>query len=89
MLGVKEVQWSSLSPSSVRPRIGADQVHQVEEVAAEEEVEVAELQKAFAGLVQVLEVVELCEELFECLPAEMEEVVVLLPALLRVEEASR
>ena len=80
MLGEKEVQWSSLSPSSARPRIGADQVHQVEEVAAEEEVEVAELQKAFAELVQVLEEVELCEELFECLPAEMEEVVVLLPA---------
>ena len=50
-------------------------------MAAEEEVEVAELQKVFAVLVQVPEVVELCEELFECLPAEMEEVVVLLPAL--------
>ena len=39
LLGAKEAQWSSLSPSSVRPGIGADQVHQVEEVAAGEEVE--------------------------------------------------
>jgi len=88
LLGAKEAQWSSLSPSSVRPGIGADQVHQAEEVAVGEEVEVAEHQKACAGFVQVPEGVELCEELFECLPTGMEEVV-LLPALLRVEGASR
>ena len=81
MLEAKEVQWSSPSPSSVRQAIGVEQVHQVEEVGAGEEVEVAEHQKACAELVQEPEEVELCEVLTECLPAGLGEVVELLPAL--------
>lgn len=87
MSEVKEVQWSSLSPSSVRQGIGVEQVHQVEEVGAGEEVVVAEHQKACAELVQVPEEVELCGVLTECLPTGLEEVEELLPALLRVEGA--
>ena len=81
MWEVKEVQWSSLSPSSVKQGIGVEQVHQVEEVGAGEEVEVAEHQKACIELVQVPEEVELCEVLTECLLTELKEVEELLPAL--------
>ena len=78
-LEAKEVQWSSLSPSSVRQGIGVEPVHQVEEVGAGEEA--AEHQKACAELVQVPEEVELCGVLIECLLTGLGEVEELLPAL--------
>ena len=81
MLEAKEVQWSSLSPSSVRQGIGVEPVHQVEEVGAGEEVVAAEHQKACAELVQVPEEVELCGVLIECLLTGLGEVEELLPAL--------
>ena len=81
MLEAKEVQWSSLSPSSVRQGIGVEPVHQVEEVGAGEEVEAAEHQKACAELVQVPGEVELYGVLIECLLTGLGEVEELLPAL--------